>query len=265
MLENESLKVIDEICKDLGIEEKKLSFGWIRELKKDGKTCHIVRNTFDLNPAGSYDIVNDKYATYEVLSNNDVNIIKHIMIFNEKSRKEYAGNLEQEIDNAFLELGNKLVIKANFSSEGKEVYLVNDKKEAIEVVKDIFNRNFASVSVCPFEEIECEYRVIVLDGEILYIYKKIATGWKHNLSNGATIDTNIEKDEVLPMVKDLALRSAKAVNIRFASVDISKKKTGEVFIMEINGSVCMSKFIQNAENGREIAKGIYKKAIQKMF
>jgi hypothetical protein len=35
--------------------------------------------------------------------------------------------------------------------------------------------------------------------------------------------------------------------------------------MEINGSVCMSNFIEQAENGIEIAKGIYEKAIAQMF
>lgn len=44
-----SLKLIDEICKEKGIDEKILSFGWVRELKKDGKICHIVDEAFDLN------------------------------------------------------------------------------------------------------------------------------------------------------------------------------------------------------------------------
>ena len=35
--------------------------------------------------------------------------------------------------------------------------------------------------------------------------------------------------------------------------------------MEINGSVCMNKFITDAPNGKEIARKIYGKAIDKMF
>ena len=48
MKETLSLKLIDEICKEKGIEVNHLSFGWIRELKKNGKIRHIVRNIFDL-------------------------------------------------------------------------------------------------------------------------------------------------------------------------------------------------------------------------
>jgi glutathione synthase/RimK-type ligase-like ATP-grasp enzyme len=66
-------------------------------------------------------------------------------------------------------------------------------------------------------------------------------------------------------VKELAKRAGQVTNVKFATIDISKKTTGELFVMEINGSVCMSKFIEQAENGKEIAKEIYKKAIVQMF
>ena len=39
----------------------------------------------------------------------------------------------------------------------------------------------------------------------------------------------------------------------------------EVLVMEINGSVCMNKFVEIIPNGYEIAKSIYSKAVDKMF
>lgn len=305
MKKTETLKLIDEICEEQGIEETFLSFGWIRELKKDGKIVHIVGNAFDLNPASSYDIVNDKYATYEVLANNNINVIKHFMIFNPNGRAEFAKDLEIEVDNILSEINGKAVVKANTSSEGKEVFLVNSKEETIHIIKELFKRNFLSVSICPYIEIEAEYRVIYLDGEILYVYKKekpyvigdgissirkltssfeenaidskldfnyipkekekVIINWKHNLYNGAKIETNLENDLKLEEVKDLARKAGQATNIKFATIDISKKADGDIFVMEINGSVCMSKFIEQAKNGKAIAKKIYEKAIAKMF
>lgn len=260
-----SLKLIDEICKEKGIDEKILSFGFIRELKKNGKICHIVDEAFDLNPAGSFLIVNDKYACFEVLENNGVNSLKHYMIFNPEGRMKNVPKIDEEVDKAIEKYGTKLVVKANDSSEGQEVYLVNGRQEAISKIEDIFSRHFLSLSICPFEEIEAEYRVICLDGEILCLYKKIAKGWKHNLSQGAKIVVDVENDDKIDEVKDLALRAFKAVNARFVSVDISQKSNGEIFVMEINGSVCMNKFIENAPNGKEIAKKVYGKALDKMF
>lgn len=268
MKETLSLKLIDEICKEKGIEVNYLSYGWIRELKKNGKIRHIVRNTFDLNTASCYDILNDKYATYEVLKHHNISVITHYVIFNSsiEGREEFAGNLSEEVAEIFKKIGkDTVVVKANTSSEGKHVYKVNSKEEATEIIKQLFKDKFSSVSICPFEEIECEYRVVFLDNEILYVYKKIAKDWKHNLSNGASLVTDLENDEKLEEVKELALRAGEVTNSRFTTIDISKKTNGEIFVMEINASVCMSKFMEKAENGRQIAKSIYEKAIDKMF
>lgn len=268
MKETLSLKLIDEICKEEGIEVNHLSFGWIRELKKNDKIRHIVRNTFDLNTASCYEILNDKYATYEVLKHNNINVLTHYAIFNSsiEGREEFSKNLQEEVNKIFKQIGkDTVVVKANTSSEGKNVYKANSQEEAIQIIKELFKNKFSSVSICPFEEIECEYRVVFLDNEIIYIYKKIAKDWKHNLANGATLETNLENDEKLEEIKELALNAGKVTNSRFVTVDVSKKTNGEIFVMEINASVCMSKFMEMAENGKEIAKNIYKKAIAKMF
>lgn len=266
-MQQTSLDLIDEICKEKGIEINYLSFRWIRELKKNNKICHIVRNSFDLNPSSAYQVVNDKYATYEVLKHNNIPVLKHYIIFNPNAegRCEFAVNIEEEVDEIFTKIGEeKLVLKANTSSEGKNVYLINSKEEAIEIIEELFSQYFTSVSICPFENIECEYRVTFLDGEILNVYKKIAKNWKHNLAEGAEIAEITEYDEI-DKVKELALKAGKAVNARFVNIDISRRVNGELFVMEINGSVCMSKFIEKAPNGKEIAKNIYEKAIDKMF
>lgn len=261
----ETLKIIEEICKEKDIDVKTLSLGWVRALTKNDKTRYIVDEAFDLNPAGSFLIVNDKYATYEVLKNNNVSVLRHRVLFNKEGREKYSKDIDQEVEKAIEEYGEKLVIKANDSSEGRDVFLAETKQQAIDAIEDIFNRHFLNLSICPFEEIEAEYRVICLDGEILCCYKKLADGWKHNLSQGAKIVTDIESDEKIDEIRELALRAFKAVNARFVSVDVSKKINGEIFIMEINGSVCMNKFITDAPNGKKIARKIYGKAIDKMF
>lgn len=268
MKQGENLYLIDEICKEKGIEESFLSLGWIRELRKDGKICHIVRNSFDLNPSSCYHIVNDKYATYEVLKHHNISVLTHYIIFNPNAegRGEFAGNLPTEVDEIFKKINKeKVVVKANTSSEGKQVFIANSREEAINIIQDLFKEHFLSVSICPFEQIECEYRVVFLDNEILYVYKKIARDWKHNLADGAKADIHLENDEKLEEVKQLALKAGKVTNARFVSIDISKRINGEIFVMEINGAVCMSKFIETVPNGRQIAKEIYEKAIDKMF
>ncbi len=302
-------KIIDEICKEKNIEQKLISYGWIRQLKKNEKTKYIMGYQLDLNNINSYKIVGDKYATYSVLKDHNIPTIEHRIIFNPKTRSLYYKNkFIEEAKELLRENQNKLVIKANSSYKGKDVYFCDNEQEIEAIVKKLFDEDNDTLSACPYLDIEYEYRVIYLCGDILFVYKKkkpyvvgngkdtinelinkkfpnykmdiyknldlqrvpaneenVTVSWKHNLSNGAEpllIDRN---DEFIDVVKDVAVKSAKAVNISFASVDIAVTEDKKVLNMEINGNVCMNKFVEIVPNGYEIAKSIFSKAIDKMF
>ena len=85
-------KMLNEICEEKRIEQKEISYGWIRELRKNGKAHYIMRYQFDLNSEISYNIAGDKFATYEVLKSNSIPTIEHRMIFNPQTRSKYYKN-----------------------------------------------------------------------------------------------------------------------------------------------------------------------------
>ncbi len=298
-------KIFEELCEELEIELDEYSFGLIKQLKKDGKVRNIVMYKFDLNSVASTEITNDKYATFEILRSNKIPIIEHHMIFNPKTRKDYITPLDLEIAKGFFDKNNgKIVIKANDSSQGKEVYLVENKDDIKKTILDIFSRNNNSLSICPYEDIVNEYRVIVLENECLFSYKKerpkvigdgiktiedfvqelkiekpdrnldfnyipkageeVCLNWKFNLSGGA-LPKKIEDLRKKEEVEKIALKSTKAINIKFCSVDIVETVEGSFKVIEVNGTVCMNKFSEKFENGYEISKDIYRKAILKMF
>ena len=95
--------------------------------------------------------------------------------------------------------------------------------------------------------------------------EEITVSWKHNLSSGAEPIVIDETDKFIEQVKIIAKNAGDALNIKFASVDVALTEKEEILVMEINGSVCMNKFSEIIPNGFEIAKGIYSKAIDKMF
>lgn len=166
-------KMIKEICEEQNIEEKMLSYNWIRELKKGDITHHIINYQLDLNTANAYNISNDKFATYEVLSSNNIPTIEHRMIFNPQTRSNwYKENFIKDAEKLLLENDNKVVIKANDSCKGKDVYFCSNKKEIESTVKQLFSENKNTLSACPYIDIDYEYRAIYLYNEILYIYKK---------------------------------------------------------------------------------------------
>lgn len=301
-------KLIDEICAEKNIKQKMLSYGLIRELERDNIVHHILHYQFDLNPANAYVIAGDKFATYSVLKNNNIPTIEHFMLFNPNTRKEYFDNEYEKVIREMFNNHKRIVIKANDSCEGKYVYSSENLEHTNKIIKEIFAEGKDNLSICPFMNINYEYRVIVLCGEILFIYKKkkpfvvgdgkttlknlidekedvkidfleelkldsipkekeeVTISWKHNLSNGAVPMLLDEDDfEHIEKIKDIALLATKAININFASVDIARTDKNELFVVEVNGSVCMNKFSEKVPNGYQIAKNIYSKAIDKMF
>ncbi len=298
-------KIINELCEEMDIQVQEYSYGYFRQLKKDGKIRNLMMHKLDLNSMIALNIANDKYATYEFLKSNNIPVINHHMIFNPKTRKEYIGISDIEIaKKLFNKYNGKIVIKANDSFQGKDVFFIDNKEQIEKTIKEIFSKDNNSLSICPFEEIKNEYRVIVLDDECLFSYKKelpkiigdgiktigdyildlkierpdkslnlnyipkngeeVYLSWKFNLSNGA-IPKDIDDIEKKQIVEKLALDVAKIINIRFASIDIIENIEGEFKIIEVNATVCMNKFVEKYENGYEIAKNIYRKAIEKMF
>ena len=226
------------------------------------------------------------------------------MVFNPETRSAYEDRDMVKASLWFDEYGGKVILKANDSSEGKDVFAIFSKEDLKMRILDEFASGKDSVSICPFYNINYEYRTIFLDGRILYCYKKekpyiigngknslgelilksniletykeldlsyipnknekIEVSWKHNLSQGAIPICEID-EETRKRVEELAIKAGNAIGIRFASVDIAELETGELLVMEINSSVCMNKFSELIEDGRKIEKNVFEIAIDRMF
>ena len=173
-MKNESVfyNIINELCIEKGIEQELLSFDWIRQLKKDGKIRNLIRYQFDLNSYNASRIAGDKYATYALLSKNNIPIMEHKMIFNPESREEYFAESQIEDAIKLLHKNKRIIIKANQSSKGKHVFLCHSESEVRKTITELLEQNKDSLSACPFLNIDYEYRAVYLLGEILYIYKK---------------------------------------------------------------------------------------------
>lgn len=161
-----------EICTEMGIKVETLSYGWILQLSKNGKIRHIAGSRFDINPEATGNIACDKYATYEVLKSQNIPIIEHVMIFNPASRSNFIGNegIWPKVISEFLKYG-RLVIKPNYGCEGQGVFLCNSIKDAEIAIQKLFKTQ-NSISICPYYDINKEYRTFYLDGKVKLIYSK---------------------------------------------------------------------------------------------
>lgn len=303
--------ILKELCHEMGIEIKILSYGWIYKLSKDGKTRYII-DECGINEISASKIANDKYATYAVMKSENIPVIKHTMIFNPVERKNYIKNKREIWNICYTELKQygEVVIKPNLGFQGINIYRSKNMKEIKKIVKNLLKRN-TSISICPYYELEKEYRTIYLNGKILLIYEKekpqiigngkdtirtlvkklklpdnkivrenlnklklnyipknnekIELSWKHNLSGGATAKIIKKEEKIYKKIEELAIKVGKALNMTFASIDIVKTNTGEMYLLEINSMVTTTIFSEIVEGGKDISKEIYREALIEIF
>lgn len=250
-------KMIKEICKEKNIEIEVLSFGWIIKLRKGKKVSYITDYFFDVNTEASSYIAGDKYATYEVLKSFKIPVIEHKMVIKE------AVNVK-EIKEYYQANNEKLVVKANQGFEGKQVYLCEDFETVKENIQELLIEH-RTISLCPFYDIKTEYRTIYIEGDCILTYAKTKSksSWMHNLANGARAKL-VEDKQLLEKLHKMTKEVAKAMNIRFASIDIIQTKANEFYVMEVNSGVCMKNFIKQ-EGREEQIREIYTRAIEKQM
>lgn len=292
-------QIIKEICIEENIQCQELSDDWVIKLTKDNTNKFIVGYKFDLNTQAVSEICNDKFALYAVLESEKIPVIKYNILFK---------NEEKKLEHYFRLYNENVVLKPNNGTCGNNVLHICELNELKEEYQRLI-KNHYSVSICPFYEIESEYRVIYLpnlqytykkvkpiiigDGirsikdlliefnpsyfsnddnfnndkiDINYVPKineKIEYEWRFNLSKGARIDTvdDEERKKLLDIVKQILDK----IDLKFVSIDIVKLSNGEFRIMEINSGVMMENLINLEKNGYEVAKKIYKEAIDNMF
>ncbi len=257
-------ELIKEICEEKNISYNLLSKNWIIQLKKDEKINYIVGMKFSLNGNSSAMICDDKYAMYEVLKNNHVPTVECKLIYNPRV-KDYESDLKDEKEiTEYLNKCGKVVVKDATGTFGRNVYCCEAYFEIKDALDEIFNKKKTAI-ISPFVNILGEYRCICLDDTCELVYEKVraSDNWKHNLSNGASPHI-VEDANLKQSLVKFALQIMKIINIRFASVDIIDTQEG-LMLLEVNSGVCMNSFMLQVENGKEIAKQIYSKAIDKMF
>ena len=165
------VKIIKEICAEKNIMCEGYSYDWILRLTGNSKTVFIYGYQFENNSATAQLICTDKCATSELLLSQNIPAVKH-SFFMSPTDLQYIGvngNWQRMLD--LLQQHGRLVCKPNEGTGGMDVYLVASALDLERAVNQIF-AHYKSMAICPFLEIDQEYRAILLDGKVKLIYTK---------------------------------------------------------------------------------------------
>ena len=128
--------------------------------------------------------------------------------------------------------------------------------DGISTIRELMNKKVESTDRLLNEKID--FDDIPAKNETVELF------WKHNLSQGASIDDIHDKTK-LCQIHDLAKKAGMATAITFATVDIAELESGELLVMEVNSGIGMSRYVELSPNGFINIKGVLSTAVDKMF
>ena len=185
-------RIIKQIALENDLSYEVLSCDLVIKLTKGNKIRYINGYKFGLNSHSLGLILDDKYATYELLNSLGISVCKHHILFRPNNHNSYAKNYNsfKYCYDLFLKYNKNVILKVNNGTCGDGVYHITTKKELKKKYNHLLKYNF-SISLCPYYDIKNEYRVILLNNEIKIMYGKI---------NPVVIGNG--KDKLIDLLKD---------------------------------------------------------------
>jgi glutathione synthase/RimK-type ligase-like ATP-grasp enzyme len=261
------VEAIESAAREQGIETHWMSDDWICELKKGSKTQFVYGFNFPLNTATGWEVAKDKSATSQILTKYGISCVEH-KLFIQPELKKYTlvSTNANKVFGYADHLKYPLVCKDNCGAGGNNVFKIHTKEELQKALSSIWKIS-RGASLCPFYEIEHEYRFFVLDGEIQFVFKKILLGheWKFNLSKGGGAEL-VEVGSIPESIKERAIRAASCLGLKICSVDIIKiKNTEEHLVLEVNTAITTEHFARTSLVAKQKSQKLYSDILKKIF
>jgi D-alanine-D-alanine ligase-like ATP-grasp enzyme len=212
---------------------------------KSGKRSYFRYNTVDLNPTGASDVARDKDFANFFMARMGYPIVPDSKAFYAPEWAQAIGSTDHGIDDAYRHaraLGFPVIVKPNSGSQGVGVALVHNRREFYRAVRAVFKRD--RIVLVQQHVIGADYRLVVLDTEVISAYKRIALNVvgdgrstigelldvKQEQFNASSRDTRINVDDPRIATKlrhqGLSLRSVVAKGQRVYLLDNANLSTG---------------------------------------
>ena len=170
----------------------------------------------------------DKMLTHICLSNEGIKMptsISSTLCYTDNGNRDYLKPVIEKI-------GLPMIVKENYGSLGKQVYLANNYDELLEIENKLIH-----VPHIFQEFISCskgkDFRIIVIGGKVVaYMKRENPNSYLSNLATGGTASKADLSKEYL----DTAEKAAKILGLDYCGVDILEGPNGEPIISEVNSN-----------------------------
>lgn len=168
------IKIVRDICADLGIEMTTTFTDWIVRLAApNGRRATVFGYDFGLNVSSAAQIADDKAATAASLDSFGVECVPHHLVFRPDFSRfsDYPSTYGRATD-LLDQLNQNVVCKNNRGTGGTHVYRARTIAELETALQRIFGVHYAA-AISPYIESTHEYRVIMIDGHPTAVFAKV--------------------------------------------------------------------------------------------
>ena len=173
-----------------------------------------------VNSARTIERAVDKYYTSALLEDADI-----------PTPRTVVTERFDEAMEAFRELGNDVVVKPLFGSEGQGMVRVCDEDAAYRVFRALELGRYVFYLQEFIPHGNWDIRAFVVGGEVVAAMVRRAEGWKTNVARGA----KAEPLELSEELRELSLKASAVLEAEYAGVDILEAEGGGYYVTEING------------------------------
>ena len=203
---------------------------FVMYLDKDRYVAELLeKNGYKLyNSISSISKCDDKMLTHICLSNAGIKMpttISSTLCYRDNGNRDY-------LEAVIKKIGLPMIVKENYGSLGKQVYLVNNKSELLELENKLIH-----VPHLFQEFIESskgkDFRIIVIGGKVVaYMKRENKHSYLSNLAAGGTSSVVELPKEYL----DVAVKAANILGLDYCGVDVLEGPNGEPIISEVNSN-----------------------------
>lgn len=217
MIDSRTLQLPDFVLTRISGDVNYFTLAVIRHLERLGVPC--------FNGAEALEAVKDKLHSQQMLAEHNLPVPNTML-----------GKFPVDIDMVEQKIGFPVVVKTLVGTHGNGVFLCETRDKFSDLMH-LLNETSPDIHIIFQEFVAASHgrdlRVFVIDGRVIAAMKRQSKdgNFKANFSRGGAV----EQFEVTPEIEELAIESARALNLDIAGVDILFDEEGYQ-ICEANGA-----------------------------